>query len=195
MRASRSQRALVFVPVWAALCSLGGCGYHLGFPAPADVRTVHVAVFDNASRRRELEFDLSRAVIEEIYARTPWRVVADPAAADLVVRGAIEAWDERISVEGAEDEPRSGVSRLRVALQLQRAAAAPKRIAIEVRADFIPRAGVDAIAGISDASLRPVRAELVQLAAERIVMALERAPGEGSHTAQRTEPQKGRRGP
>src|SRR5262249_16212598 len=41
------------------------------------IRTVYVPIFKNQSFRRGLEFDLTRAVIREIQAKTPYRVVSN----------------------------------------------------------------------------------------------------------------------
>ena len=40
-----------------------------------DIRTVYVPIFQNVTYARGLEFDLTRAVIREIEAKTPFRVV------------------------------------------------------------------------------------------------------------------------
>jgi hypothetical protein len=52
-------------------------------------RTVYVPMFKNRTFRRGLEFDLTRAVIREIEARTPYKVVSDEALADTVLTGTI----------------------------------------------------------------------------------------------------------
>ena len=68
--------------------SLAGCGYRQGgsggaVPAgyqwlslyPSDVRTVAVPVFTNRSLRRGVEFALTRAVVNQLEATTPYKVV------------------------------------------------------------------------------------------------------------------------
>ena len=42
------------------------------------IKTVYVPIFDNKTFRRGMEFDLTRAVIREIEAKTPFKVVDDP---------------------------------------------------------------------------------------------------------------------
>jgi len=53
------------------------------------IRTVFVPIFKNVSFRRGLEFDLTRAVIREIEAKTPYKVVSDPCRADSELSGTI----------------------------------------------------------------------------------------------------------
>jgi hypothetical protein len=57
------------------------------------IHTVHVPIFKNTTLnttvRRGLEFDLTQAVIREIEAKTPFKVVSDPACADTELTGTI----------------------------------------------------------------------------------------------------------
>jgi hypothetical protein len=53
------------------------------------IHTVHVPIFKNVTYRRGLEFDLTRALVREIEARTPYKVVSDPACADTELTGTI----------------------------------------------------------------------------------------------------------
>lgn len=82
----------------AMLLLLGGCAaYQIGNQSlyPADIRTVYVPMFDSNSFRRGLGERLTEAVVKEIEAKTPYKVVADPNA-DSVLSGCIVA--ERKSV-------------------------------------------------------------------------------------------------
>jgi hypothetical protein len=56
------------------------------------IRTVHVPIFKNLAQGafiRGLEFDLTRAVIRDIEAKTPYKVVSDPCHADTELSGTI----------------------------------------------------------------------------------------------------------
>jgi outer membrane lipopolysaccharide assembly protein LptE/RlpB len=71
---------------------LSGCGYHVagrGSRLPAGVKTIAVPALENRTARYRIEQRLTGAVIREFLARTSYRVVADPAAADAVLRGEI----------------------------------------------------------------------------------------------------------
>ncbi len=95
--------------IGAAACSialaLAGCGYTLGFKAPPGVRTIAVPVFYNATfpLRREVEFDLTSAFRQEIQARTSLRIVDSAANPDLIVRGRIVDFRERVVAETRRD--------------------------------------------------------------------------------------------
>ena len=71
--------------------TLGGCaGYQIGNQSlyPPEIHTVYVPMFQSISFRRDLGERLTEAVVKEIEARTPYKVVADPNA-DSVLTGRI----------------------------------------------------------------------------------------------------------
>jgi hypothetical protein len=84
--------------LFAAVLTVGAtaCGYRAGPVLPEGVRTVAIPVFDNDTFRREIELELTQAVVREFSARTPLRILADPEKADLVVRGRILSFEERV---------------------------------------------------------------------------------------------------
>jgi hypothetical protein len=53
------------------------------------IHSVYVPIFKNTTFRRGLEFDVTRAVIREIEAKTPYKVVSDPCQADTELTGTI----------------------------------------------------------------------------------------------------------
>lgn len=83
---------LTLVLMTAALC---GCasdptqGYSAMGIYPDDVSTVAVPIFENDTFTREVEFDLTEALIKEIEARTPYKVV-DRSRADTVLIGRVK---------------------------------------------------------------------------------------------------------
>jgi len=81
-----------------ALGLLAGCtsdghlqlfGYTTAPTYDCDIRTVYVPIFENVSFRRGLEFDLTRAVVREIEAKTPYKVVNSRENADTELVGKI----------------------------------------------------------------------------------------------------------
>jgi hypothetical protein len=96
--------ALVLVPALAALVA-PGCGYHLGYETAPGVRTVAVPIFQNATfpLRREVEYDLSSAFRQEIQARTDLRIIDESAGPDMIVRGKILEFRERVVAESRTD--------------------------------------------------------------------------------------------
>lgn len=82
----------------AGLMGLGGCGYHVagrGSRLPSGWTTIAVPALENKTLRYHIEQRLTEAVVREFLARSKYRVVADPAGADAVLRG------EVISVENS----------------------------------------------------------------------------------------------
>jgi len=55
------------------------------------IRTVYVPIFKNTTFTRGLEFDLTRAVVREIEAKTPYKVAACREQADSELIGTITA--------------------------------------------------------------------------------------------------------
>ncbi len=82
-----------------------GCGYSSRrlVDAPG-VRTVAVLQFENDTYRRDLEFRLTRALAEEVRARTPWRI-ATPGTADALLTGTIRSAETRVLAEDKDSNP------------------------------------------------------------------------------------------
>lgn len=99
---ARTWNLALLLGVSIACC---GCGYSVGFKAPRDVRSISVPIFQNETfpLRREVEYDLTRAIREEIQTRSDLRLVDDEAA-DMAVYGSITSFRERLVAEGRVDE-------------------------------------------------------------------------------------------
>lgn len=79
----------------AALCLLGGCGYHLagrGNMLPPDVRTLYVGMFSNGTYEPFLENVVTNAVTDKFVEGRQLRLVEDPAQADAVLTGKVVAY-------------------------------------------------------------------------------------------------------
>lgn len=95
---------LASVPLWAALLLLlVGCGYRAGTLIPADVRTVHVEMFDNDTFRHGMEIPLSRAVQKEVARRTHLQIVPRERA-DTILSGTIRRMDAPVTAYDQVDE-------------------------------------------------------------------------------------------
>ncbi len=78
----------------ASVLGLGGCGYHLAGRAsnlPSSLHTIAVPVFENRTLRYRIEQRLTDAVVQELLARTNYRVVPRPEDGDAVLRGAVNS--------------------------------------------------------------------------------------------------------
>ncbi|NQT12993.1 MAG: hypothetical protein HQ582_09615 [Planctomycetes bacterium] len=106
--------AMLVCVVAAAGCS----GYQVGarsLYAP-HVRTVYVPVIESNSYRRNLGERLTEAVMKEIEAKTPYKVVGTPNA-DSTLSGRIVGENRRVVVEDRYDQPRQAETRLQVAVR------------------------------------------------------------------------------
>ncbi len=84
----------------ALVVSLVGCasdprdGYSWSSAHDESVRTVHVPMFGNKTFFRGIEMELTDAIVKEIQANTPWRVVSQ-GNADTVLSGTVTNSDLR----------------------------------------------------------------------------------------------------
>src|SRR5947207_4492949 len=99
-----NRQSLIFIASLAL--AFTGCGYDHsgGYDHPAkggyqwhslyreDVQTVAVPIFGNRDFRRGVEFSLSKAVVNELEAHSPYKVVARERA-DTVLEGEIAKMD------------------------------------------------------------------------------------------------------
>ncbi len=97
-----------FRPRWKALLALALCllpscdwdgnfcvlGYSTKPNYRTDVHTVYVPIFQNRTFYRGLEFDLTQAVVREIEAKTPYKVVSDCERADTELSGTIISFNK-----------------------------------------------------------------------------------------------------
>jgi outer membrane lipopolysaccharide assembly protein LptE/RlpB len=79
----------------SAFCLLliSSCGYHVAGQATRitpDVKTIAVPAFKNLSSTFRIEQQLTAAVTRELLERTHYRIVANPADADAVLKGIVK---------------------------------------------------------------------------------------------------------
>ncbi|HRU06358.1 MAG TPA: LptE family protein [Candidatus Brocadiia bacterium] len=83
--------------------TLHGCGYHWGLLYPADVRTVHVKMFDNTTFYHESEVNLTQAVKDAITQQTPLKV-RSAEEADSILTGTITQVEAQVSAYDQSDQ-------------------------------------------------------------------------------------------
>ena len=72
-----------------------GCGYSTKRPFPDGIQTVYVEMLQSQEFRRDLEFDLSEALVKRIEMDTPYRI-ADKSVADTTFTGEILQVRQRV---------------------------------------------------------------------------------------------------
>lgn len=91
-------RPVLLIALTLALACTAGCtlvGYKAGAVYDSTIQSVAVPIFSNRTFYRGVGFDVTEAVIKEIEARTPYRVL-DPPAADTLLTGTILSVDQRV---------------------------------------------------------------------------------------------------
>ena len=89
-------------------------GYTTKPQYPEHIRTIYVPIFKNLTMWRGLEFDLTRAVIREIEAKTPYKVVSSPSCADSQLSGTIVSLNKNVINRNQLNETREAETTLAV---------------------------------------------------------------------------------
>ena len=106
------------IAVIILLVAMGGCAsYRIGNQSlyPGHIKTVHVPVFESLSFRRNLGEQLSEAIVKEIEAKTPYKVVGSATEADSVLTCNIIKDTKRMIVQDWYNDPRQ----MQVVMQVQ----------------------------------------------------------------------------
>ena len=85
-------RAVQVCLIILLLAALGGCGYHVAGKSdslPRNICVIAVPAMENKTSSYRIEQRLTAATVHEFLARTPYRVVSDPANGDAVLRGRV----------------------------------------------------------------------------------------------------------
>jgi len=146
---------------------LSACGYRVGSLVPSNHSTIAVPIFENTTERHDLEWEVTRAVVEELQSRSHLLVVSERDNPDLVLNGALVRVDEDILSRRKRQRPRENVLFLTAEITVTdpktgQAVLAKKRVT--ERESFTPMVGE---------SIRSARQEAVRTLAERVVQALE----------------------
>jgi len=78
-----------------AVVVCGGCSYSTERPFRSGIKTVHVEMLESREFRRELEFQLTEAIIKRIEMDTPYRI-APQSTADTLFSGEILEVRQRV---------------------------------------------------------------------------------------------------
>jgi outer membrane lipopolysaccharide assembly protein LptE/RlpB len=84
--------SLWLTAILAATLVTTACGYRVagrGSALPGEWRTLAVVALENRTQRYRIEQRLTEALVRELIARTRFRIVHDPSAADAAISGAV----------------------------------------------------------------------------------------------------------
>ncbi len=163
---TRARRLLALLLAAGALAS---CGYTTRSLVPEASRTIAVPVFVNRTRRHDLEWEVTRAVVAELQARTHLRVVPQDDGPDLVLEGELVEVDEDALSKRSLQRPRESVVFVGADVTVHDRRGGGDLVAkrrVTERESYAPVAGE---------SVRTAREEAVRTLAESIVRQLEEA--------------------
>ncbi len=101
----------------AAVLAAASCGYNLGPPRSAELRSIAVPIFRNDTREREIEYPLTLSVVTELKARG-WNVTSS-AGADVVLEGRITGVSQDVTAEDPSDLAEAGTVKMSVEVVLR----------------------------------------------------------------------------
>ncbi len=81
---------------------ISGCGYSTKSLISRKINSIYIPVFDNTTFRRGLEFELTKAVKDEIMSKTNLRIVQKDSA-DTILYGTIRSVTEGILTQDITD--------------------------------------------------------------------------------------------
>ncbi|ODS32603.1 MAG: hypothetical protein SCARUB_02255 [Candidatus Scalindua rubra] len=88
-----------FILVFALM---SGCGYSTKSLISRKINTIYIPIFENITFRRGIEFDLTKAVKEEIMSKTNLRI-AQKDSADTILYGKINGVTEGVITQDITD--------------------------------------------------------------------------------------------
>lgn len=111
---------LVLVAAALPGCESGGHFTFLGYTSRPNydtcIKSVFVPIFQSNimldETRRQMPFDLTRAVVKEIEAKTPYKVVSDRCKADTELSGTIMSLNKNLLIRNQLNEIREGETTL-----------------------------------------------------------------------------------
>lgn len=156
----------LFAPCLLSL-ALVGCGYTLGSPYPAEIRSVHVPTFTSVSNRRGLEYQLTEAVQKQIQQRSHFRLVKE-GEADTRLTGVIVDANKHVLGQTENSDPRQLEINLQVRvtwedvrtgeiLRQQSIAITPESLQLAAQSEFAPEIGQSLSTGENDVINRLAR--------------------------------------
>lgn len=164
-RGSRWLVAALFAACSVPVGSLAACSYSSSrLVSIPGVRTVAVMQFDNKTYYRDLEMRITRAVAEEVRARTPW-TIDSPKSADVLLAGEVRTAEQRVLVE--DDNEDELAKRFRVVVDCRLIERSSGRVlrtwSVTAREEFGPnKYGETLNTSVTDTIARSLAQEVVQ---------------------------------
>ncbi len=162
-----TRRGALVASATLLILSVSGCGYRLGYQFVGGARTICVPTFLNRTfpLRREIEFDVTRAVRQQLEVQTDVRVVSC-AEADARLEGTVVELLQGALAEGPQDSVEIAGIRLRIRIRIVDQRTGEKLYEREVRDQ-------ENFSVIDGETFEQARLEAIGEIAERLVSLLE----------------------
>jgi hypothetical protein len=139
------RRCVLAIVAGAATIALGlapGCAYSAGPIVRAGERRIHLPLFENRTWYRDLEIGLTRQVERELSSR-PGISIVPRERADIVLAGAIVAFEQRVLSEDRLDQVResSAIAVVRIDVKDARSGEVRRSFEVRDRAEFLASRG------------------------------------------------------
>lgn len=102
MKYTKAGRLILVIITWFFVINLAGCGYSSKSLLRTNVRSIYLPIFENDTFRRGYEFELTKAVRDQILMRTRLDIV-DKDEADSILFGKITTVDENVLIGDTRD--------------------------------------------------------------------------------------------
>ena len=116
-----SRRGFLTGLLLGGAATVTGCGWDghftfLGYdtrpPYDENIKSIYIPIFKNktfqTTPHRGMEFELTRAVMEQIKLKTPFKIVSDPERADTELLGTIVTFNKNLYNRTQQNEIREG---------------------------------------------------------------------------------------
>ncbi|MGR3175496.1 MAG: LptE family protein [Candidatus Scalindua sp.] len=143
-------RQLICVAFVFVLAS--GCGYSQKSLISRKINSIYIPIFDNNTFRRGLEFDLTKAVKDEIMSRTSLRIVQKDSA-DTILTGKITVVSESVLSQNSRDnivESRVTISAEIILVDRRTNRKLIEKTSVSGAAEFIAKRGETVKSGIEE---------------------------------------------
>jgi len=121
MNAARRRFLVMLVTMALPSCSSDGNFTLFGYTTKPNydcaIRTIRVPIFKNDTMRQGLEFELTKAVVREIEAKTPYKIISGEGHADTELSGTITMMNKNVILRTPLNEIRSAETVMVVTVQ------------------------------------------------------------------------------
>lgn len=95
-----------------------GCGYHVGYTLQGGIKSLHVPIFKNRTLWREVEYPLTKKVIQKVQQKGEISIAFRSEDAEATLMGEVVGYQKTILSEGSQNQPLETAITLSVRIKL-----------------------------------------------------------------------------